>query len=231
MACLINNYRLIILKKLQKCASVRNPQFILNITQCKHIETFSMCLATCSDKPFSLLGCNSTKTSLTQLVEQKQNFSTTACILVKRKPAIVTETAKTDVPRKNTPVQVFDMTDKLIGKMTLAKAEELAKKDELKLVDIGRNVDRISCFKLMTGKQLFEEDMKQKTVKKHEATKKDKEFRIKIKISDHDLEIKLNQIKVTLQKGMNVKIVVRADRRTEEVKKYFHLFSTCYSNF
>ncbi|XP_041359239.1 translation initiation factor IF-3-like [Gigantopelta aegis] len=225
MACLINNYRLIVFKKIQQCATLRRPQFALNTSR-QHFK--NTCLTPGSSRPFSSHKHQQAKPYPMQLLDRKQqpfnnfgdfsfqNFSSTACALVKRKPVAVTEKVNADIPSRNTTVQVFDTSDKLIGKMTFAKAEELAKRDEMKLVDVGKNVDRVPCFKLMTGKQLFEEDMKQKGTKKQEGVKKDKEFRIKINISEHDLEVKLNQIKVTLTKGMNAKIVVKGDRRTAE---------------
>lgn len=113
--------------------------------------------------------------------------------------------------------QVFDQNEMLIGQMTIREAEELAKKDNLKLVDMGENSDRLRSFRLVTGRELAEVSKRQRAEKKSEKVK-EKEFRVASNITDHDLDIKLGQVRNVLLRGAQVKFVIKAHRRTAEVR-------------
>lgn len=112
---------------------------------------------------------------------------------------------------------MFDQNEMLIGQMTIREAEELAKRDNLKLVDMGENSDRLRSFRLVTGRELAEVSKRQRAEKKSEKVK-EKEFRVASNITDHDLDIKLGQVRNVLLRGAQVKFVIKAHRRTAEVR-------------
>lgn len=111
--------------------------------------------------------------------------------------------------------QVFDQSEKLIGQMKIKEAENLARKEHLRLVSMGENPDGLNSFRLMTGRDLAQEVKRQRLEKKAERVK-EKEFRLKSNITDHDLEIKLRQAKEIIAKGDHVKVVIKAHKRTPE---------------
>lgn len=109
--------------------------------------------------------------------------------------------------------QVFDSDDLLVGHMTVRAAEQLAQKEDLKLLDLGMNADNLRSFKLMSGKELAQENKRQKNEKKGEQEKvKEKELRVMTKISDHDLDTKVKQAKDILTKGGFVKFIIKAQK-------------------
>lgn len=111
--------------------------------------------------------------------------------------------------------QVFDQTEMLVGQMTIDEAEELARKDSLKLVDMGVNTDGLRSFRMISGRELAEESKRQRTEKKNEKVK-EKEFRVTSNITDHDLKIKLRQAKDVLSRGAQVKFVLKVHRRGKQ---------------
>ncbi|XP_046562030.1 translation initiation factor IF-3-like [Haliotis rubra] len=147
---------------------------------------------------------------LTCLVKLTRQLSGTCCCQAK-KASVPQADLKVD-----SEVMVFDMTGMLIGKMSISQAEEMANKESLKLVDMGPNQDKVQCFKLMTGKELHKESMKTKSVKSGRTD--EKEFVITVKITDHDLGIKLKHVQETLQKGRHVKITLKEKGRMEEAE-------------
>ncbi|KAL8604049.1 hypothetical protein ACOMHN_024874 [Nucella lapillus] len=111
--------------------------------------------------------------------------------------------------------QVFDQTEMLIGQMMVSEAEQLARKGNLKLVDMGKNADQLRSLRLISGRELAEESKRQRLEKKSEKVK-EKEFRITSNITEHDLEIKLRQAKDVLGRGALVKFVIKAHRRARQ---------------
>ncbi|XP_025086506.1 uncharacterized protein LOC112559447 isoform X2 [Pomacea canaliculata] len=111
--------------------------------------------------------------------------------------------------------QVFDASEKLIGQMTIKEAETVAKKDNLKLVDIGTNQDGVRSFRLLSGKELAEESIRFRTEEKNKKPK-EKEFRIMCSINDHDLEIKTKQAKEAVGRGDHVKFIIKPRKKTAE---------------
>ncbi|XP_071087876.1 translation initiation factor IF-3-like [Haliotis cracherodii] len=156
------------------------------------------------------------------LLEQRLSYQLTCLVKLTRKLSgtCCCQAKKVSVPRADlkadNEVMVFDTTGMLIGKMTVSQAEELAHKESLKLVDMGPNQDKVLCFKLMTGKDLYKESKKTKTVKSSRAG--EKEFVITVKITDHDLSVKLKHVQETLQKGRHVKITLKEKGRMEEAE-------------
>ncbi len=108
-------------------------------------------------------------------------------------------------------VQVFGQEDEDLGQMTKQEADHLAEEENLKLVlleDMASG-ERHDIYKLMTGKQLVAEQMRQKEYRKHHRKKEQKTLKISSKISLHDLDIKVKHMVEWLKKGHDVQVSVK----------------------
>lgn len=145
-----------------------------------------------------------------------RHFSNSSCIWAAKRTT-ASASKKSRIGSADDMCQVFDQNEMLIGQMTIREAEELARRDNLKLVDMGENSDRLRSFRLVTGRELAEVSKRQRAEKKSEKVK-EKEFRVASNITDHDLDIKLGQVRNVLLRGAQVKFVIKAHRRTAEVR-------------
>lgn len=119
----------------------------------------------------------------------------------------------------NPEVQVFDEAGSFISLMKKDKAIKLAKSKELKLVEINetKNSKQPLCYQLMTGKQLHENQQKERQLKKEKNQKsEEKVLNLKGNISDHDLGIKLNKMKNLLEKDFDIRISIKSFSSNEE---------------
>lgn len=120
---------------------------------------------------------------------------------------------------KNPDIQVFDEIGGFISTMKKDKAMKLAKSKELKLVKLvgSKSARQPLSYQLMTGKQLFEIQQKERDLKKDKTTKSEQKLlTLKGNISDHDLETKINKMKNLLEKDMDLKIIIRTFSSNEE---------------
>ncbi|XP_037791494.1 translation initiation factor IF-3-like [Penaeus monodon] len=113
----------------------------------------------------------------------------------------------------NTPQIMVVDTEEKVSVMTLRQAERLAKRRDLKLVlvedstlkgKVGKQV-----YKLMTGKQYYEEEVQaKKDIKTTTGAKGEKMLTISGKIAEHDLKSKLHNIERWLKKGHQTKVTL-----------------------
>ncbi|XP_053688007.1 translation initiation factor IF-3 [Sabethes cyaneus] len=108
-------------------------------------------------------------------------------------------------------------TDQSVSIVSLEEAEKLSKRRDLKLVkmvDLELKTQR-PVYKLMTSAEYLTEDLKRREEKKRnkqEATiKGDKLLSISGRISDHDLNSKIQNVIKWLKKSYEVRIVISAD--------------------
>ncbi|MPC08595.1 Translation initiation factor IF-3, mitochondrial [Portunus trituberculatus] len=128
------------------------------------------------------------------------------------------EGKKKQRPDKSELVTLIDAEDK-ISAVTLENAERLAKRRDLKLVKVNDSNLKAGkrVYKLMTGKQYFEEEMKAKDEKKTNVGAKDeKNLVIGGKITPHDLGVKLQNIIKWLSKGHQIKVTIISKKATKE---------------
>ncbi len=116
--------------------------------------------------------------------------------------------------RKNDEIrlpEVFlvDDTGEKIGKISTDKALALAEKKELDLVEVAPNVRPPVCRLMDFGIFLFEQKKKDKAQKKAKKTTEVKGVRFGIRISPHDLEVKLRSARKFLEKGHFVKATLQ----------------------
>jgi translation initiation factor IF-3 len=93
--------------------------------------------------------------------------------------------------------------------MNLPKALELAREQELDLVEISPTANPPVCKILDFGKYKYEQTKKERKAKKGQKIGLLKEVRFRPKIEEHDLQSKIKKVKEFIEDGSKVRIVVR----------------------
>ena len=122
-------------------------------------------------------------------------------------------TPKKDIYRRNQnirvpEVRVINSDGSMIGVMSVSQAINLAREQELDLVEISPNAVPPVCKILDYNKYVFEQNKKAAEAKKKQTKVTLKELRIKSHIAAHDLEVKMRQIEEFLRKKNQVRFVV-----------------------
>lgn len=118
---------------------------------------------------------------------------------------------------KTSPKVTLVSTDESVSIVSLEEAEKISKRRDLKLVkivDLSLKTQR-PVYKLMTSAEYLTEDLKRREEKKRtreEATiKGDKLLSISARISEHDLNSKIQNVVKWLKKSYEVRVVISAD--------------------
>lgn len=107
-------------------------------------------------------------------------------------------------------VLVIDPDGKKLGVMSLDKALDLAQNEfGLDLVEVAPNAKPPVCRIMDYGRWRYEQEQKLKKAKKHQQLVVVKELKIRPKIGEHDLQVKLRHAKEFLSKGQKVKFTLR----------------------
>ncbi|HNZ66262.1 MAG: translation initiation factor IF-3 [Planctomycetes bacterium] len=99
-------------------------------------------------------------------------------------------------------VRLIDEDGKNLGVITISEALQLAEESELDLVEVSPDADPPVCRILNYGKLKYQQ--KKKTQQKRKPKIQQKEIRIRPRISEHDMQIKLKQAKDFLSHGDKV---------------------------
>lgn len=113
--------------------------------------------------------------------------------------------------------------------MGLSKALEMAKAQELDLVEVAPQANPPVCKIMDYGKYLYHQDKVERKHKKMQKKTEVKALRIGFKTGDHDLQVRANQAKKFLADRNMVKLVllfkgrevVYADLGVEKMKKFY----------
>jgi translation initiation factor IF-3 len=104
---------------------------------------------------------------------------------------------------------------RLVGKnneqydiVPIAKAREIALKEELDLVEISPNAKPPVCKVMDYGKHRYEQDKKESAARKKQKATEVREIRLRPDIGDNDFEVKLKQVKKFLSEKNKVKVVI-----------------------
>ena len=100
-----------------------------------------------------------------------------------------------------------------LGVMTLKDALILAEDRELDLVEVAPNVEPPVCKLMDFGKLKYKQKKRQKESHRVQQLK---EITVSLKISSHDLETKVNQMRKFLLQGHKVKLNVHMRGREKE---------------
>jgi translation initiation factor IF-3 len=101
-------------------------------------------------------------------------------------------------------IKLVSSDGKQLGLMSLAKALQMAKDDDLDLVQVSYSTPPFVCRIMDYGKQKYEQSKK----KTHTKVSELREIRVKPNIAENDLQVKLRQVKKFLNDGDKVKITV-----------------------
>lgn len=92
--------------------------------------------------------------------------------------------------------------------MTIAQARELARKQSLDILEVAPTSVPPVCRLLDYGKYKYQQDKKEREMKKSQKLVLLREVRLRPKIGEHDLEAKTRNIKKLLGGGDKVKITM-----------------------
>jgi translation initiation factor IF-3 len=105
-------------------------------------------------------------------------------------------------------VRVVDENGHQIGIMSIQEALKKAKEKGLDLVEIAPDTNPPVCKIMDFSKFKYQQEKKEKELRKAKRHTEMKEIYIKPTIADHDLQVKLNHIKEFLQKQHPTKILI-----------------------
>ncbi|MDD5552155.1 MAG: translation initiation factor IF-3 [Candidatus Pacebacteria bacterium] len=105
-------------------------------------------------------------------------------------------------------IRVIGKEGENLGVLSLEESLQYAKECGLDLIEISRNSNPPVCKVMDLGKYMYQEEKKAKKKRKGAKIGKLKNIRISLRISEHDLETKINQTKKFLEKGYKARIEV-----------------------
>jgi len=103
-------------------------------------------------------------------------------------------------------VRVIDAEGKQLGIISLTDALTEASRVGLDVVEVSPNSDPPVCRIMDYGKFRYQQNKKQQIAKKHQTTVQVKEIRFRPKTEEHDLDVKIKQIRKFLEQQDKVKI-------------------------
>lgn len=106
-------------------------------------------------------------------------------------------------------VRLIGVDGEQLGVMPIAKAQMLAREQELDLVKIAPKAEPPVCRIMDYGKFRFEQAKKDKEARKNQKTVELKEIRLSAGIDAHDLNFKSRNAQRFLEEGDKVKVSIR----------------------
>ena len=103
-------------------------------------------------------------------------------------------------------VRVIGPNSEQLGVVTITRAMELANEYELDLVEVAPTAAPPVCRIIDFSKYKYDQEKKERKVKKNQHVTHLKQIRLKPHISDHDLETKMKQAIAFLAKKDKVKV-------------------------
>lgn len=103
---------------------------------------------------------------------------------------------------------MIDDKGEQLGVMKTRAALEMARAQNVDLVEVAPNAQPPVCRLMDYGKYRYEQDKKEKEARKSQKVIVVKEIRLRPKIDDHDLETKGKQARIFLEEGHKVKMTV-----------------------
>ncbi|MEM2174339.1 MAG: translation initiation factor IF-3 [Candidatus Micrarchaeia archaeon] len=105
-------------------------------------------------------------------------------------------------------VRVIDENKKNLGIMSTKEALKLAREKNLDLVEVVPHASPPVCYIVNYGKFKYEQQQKEKELKKKQLASVLKEIRLSPKINEHDYQTKLTQIKEFLEAKQKVRVTI-----------------------
>ncbi len=95
-----------------------------------------------------------------------------------------------------------------LGVMPLYQAREVAKKNNLDLVEVAATAEPPVCRLLDSGKYKYEQAKKERELRKSQKVSLLREVRLRPKIGNHDFEAKARSVRKLLDEGDKVKVTI-----------------------
>jgi translation initiation factor IF-3 len=131
-------------------------------------------------------------------------------------------------------VRVIGENGDQIGVISIKEALNLAEMAELDLVNISPKANPPVCKIMDYGKYRYEQDKRQKEVKKNQKMITVKEMRLSATIDTHDMQVKAKNVAKFLAAGDKVKVSIRFRGRqlshTENGLKIMEIFLSMLDN-
>ncbi len=105
-------------------------------------------------------------------------------------------------------VRLIGVDGSQLGVFETADAQRIADDQNLDLVEVAPNGDPPVCRVMDYGKYKYEQDIKAKKARKHQATVQIKEIKFRPKIDTHDYETKKKHVVRFLEAGAKVKVTI-----------------------
>jgi len=105
-------------------------------------------------------------------------------------------------------VRLIGVDGSQLGVFETADAQRIADDQNLDLVEVAPNGDPPVCRIMDYGKYKYEQDIKAKKARKHQATVQVKEIKFRPKIDTHDYETKKKHVVRFLNAGAKVKVTI-----------------------
>lgn len=106
-------------------------------------------------------------------------------------------------------VRLIGPNGDMMGVVTLEKAFQIARQNDLDLVEIAPTATPPVCKIIDYGKHMFDMAKKQKEAQKHQKASAMKEIWLKPKIEEHDFSFKTKNANKFLSQGHKVKVSLR----------------------
>lgn len=106
-------------------------------------------------------------------------------------------------------VRVVDEEGNQLGVLQIYDALRLAREQNLDLVEVAPNAIPPVCRILDFGKFQYERQKKEREARKAQKVIDVKEIRLRPRIGEHDLDVKVRQTLEFLSEGSKVKVTVR----------------------
>lgn len=106
-------------------------------------------------------------------------------------------------------VRLIDDAGKQLGIYPIREALRLGEERGLDLVEVAPNANPPVCRLMDYGKFLYERGRREREARKAQKQIEIKEIRVRPKIADHDVTIKMNQARQFLADGAKVRLRVR----------------------
>ena len=137
------------------------------------------------------------------------------------KPNYFQRRTKPQGPRANEriralDVQVIGSSGENLGAMPLKKAIEMAKQEDLDLIEISPNANPPVCKIIDYGKLKYREQKSKKEAKKKQKTIEVKEIKMRPGIDTHDYNVKVKALSKFISGGNKVKVSMRFRGREME---------------
>lgn len=108
-----------------------------------------------------------------------------------------------------TEVRVIREDGEQAGVMSLASAIELAKADQMDLVEVSPNAEPPVCRVMDYGKFVFEQNKKNQSAKRKQKQSQVKEIKFRPGTEDGDYNVKLKKLIAFLENGDKTKVTLR----------------------